>query len=105
MYEEVEAGGREFVLVHAGLGNFSPGKALDDYRLEELILTCPDPGQDCFPDKYLVFGHTPTPYYTGARLEDARIFRRGRLIAIDCGCVSGGPLGCLCLDTLEEIYI
>ena len=24
---------------------------------------------------------------------------------IDRGCVSGGPLGRLCLDTLEEIYI
>ena len=57
------------------------------------------------PDKYLVFGHTPTPYYTGARPEDARIYRKDMMIAIDCGCVSGGPLGCICLDTLEEIYV
>ena len=62
-------------------------------------------GQDYFPDKYLVFGHTPTPYYTGARLEDARIYRKDMMIAIDCGCASGGPLGCICLDTLEEIYV
>lgn len=105
VYEEAEAGGREFVLVHAGLGGFSPGKALDDYQLDELILSRPEPGQEYFKDRYLVFGHTPTPYYTGVRPEDARIYRRDRLIGIDCGCASGGPLGCICLDTMEEIYI
>lgn len=105
VYEEAEAGGREFVLVHAGLGGFSPGKALDDYSLDELLLSCPKPGRNYFKDKYLVFGHTPTPYYTGARPEDARIYRRDMLIGIDCGCGSGGPLGCICLDTLEEIYV
>ena len=105
VYEEVEAGGREFVLVHAGLGNFSPERPLEDYGLEELILSRPEPGQAYFQDRYLVFGHTPTPYYTGTRPEDARIFRGDKLIGVDCGCVFGGPLGCLCLDTLEEIYV
>lgn len=105
VYEETEAGGREYVLVHAGLGGFSPKKALDDYQLEELILSRPEPGQDYFKDRYLVYGHTPTPYYTGVRPEDARIFREDMLIGIDCGCESGGPLGCICLDTLEEIYV
>ena len=105
VYEEVKAGGREFVLVHAGLGGFSPDKPLDNYQLDELILSRPEPGETYFPHKYLVCGHTPTPYYTGARPEDARIYRRDRLIGIDCGCASGSPLGCLCLDTLEEIYV
>ena len=105
VYEEAEAGGREFVLVHAGLGGFSPDKALDDYQLDELILSRPEPGQVYFPDKYLVFGHTPTPYYMGVQPEDARIYRKDMMIAIDCGCASGGPLGCICLDTLEEIYV
>lgn len=106
VYEETEAGGREFVLVHAGLGGFDPSRPLDDYQLEELILSRPEPGQNYFPDRYLVYGHTPTPYYTGdSDCRNARIFRRGKLIGIDCGCVSGGPLGCICLDTLEEIYV
>ena len=105
VYEEVKAGGREFVLVHAGLDGFSPDKPLDDYQLDELILSRPEPGETYFPHKYLVCGHTPTPYYTGARPEDARIYRRDRLISIDCGCASGGPLGCICLDTLEELYV
>lgn len=105
VYEETEAGGREFVLVHAGLGGFSPEKALDDYSLDELILSRPESGQEYFTDRYLVFGHTPTPYYTRVRPEDARIYHGGRVIGIDCGCVSGGPLGCICLDTMEEMYI
>ncbi len=67
VYEETEAGGRAFILVHAGLGGFSPGKPLEDYSLDELILSRPEPNQDCPRDKYLVFGHTPTPYYTGVR--------------------------------------
>ena len=106
VYEETESGGREFVLVHAGLGGFSPERALDDYQLDELILSRPDPGQTWFRDKYLVIGHTPTPYYTGiSDCRDARIFRKDKLIAIDCGCSAGGPLGCICLDTLQEIYV
>ena len=105
VYEEVKAGGREFVLVHAGLDGFSPDKPLDDYQLDELILSRPEPGETYFPHKYLVCGHTPTPYYTGARPEDARIYRRDRLISIDCGCAFGGTLGCICLDTLEELYV
>lgn len=106
VYEEVDAGGREFILVHAGLGNFSPEKALDDYSLDELILSRPDPGQTYFKDKYLVYGHTPTPYYTGdSDCWNAQIFHKDMLFAIDCGCAFGGPLGCICLDTLEEIYV
>lgn len=105
VYGEMEAGGREYVLVHAGLGGFSPGKVLDDYQLDELILSRPDPEQIYFPDKYLVFGHMSTSYYTGVCPEDARIYRSGKLIGIDCGCASGGPLGCICLDTMEEIYV
>ena len=35
-----------------------------------------------------------------------RIFRRGTMIGLDCGCAyPGGRLGCLCLDTMEEFYV
>lgn len=32
------------------------------------------------------------------------ILRCGQQIAIDCACAFDGKLGCLCLETLEEIY-
>ena len=58
--------------------------------------------KEYFPDKFIVTGHTPTglidPQYKG------RIWQRNNHIAIDCGAVFGNPLGCICLDTLEEYY-
>ena len=51
----------------------------------------------------IVTGHTPTgfidPEYTG------QIWKGNNHIAIDCGAVFGNPLGCICLDTMEEIYV
>ena len=36
----------------------------------------------------------------------AKIYQKGNLIDIDCGCIyPGGKLGCLCLDTMEEFYV
>lgn len=101
LYEKVEVADQSFVLVHAGLGNFSPEKPLEDYTLEELLFSRPGPGTVYWPDRAVVFGHTPTWY----RGSDKRILRRGTWIDIDCGCGSGGPLGCLCLDTMGEFYV
>ena len=37
--------------------------------------------------------------------EGTQIFRQDRLIGINCGCVYGGRLGCICLDTFAEYYV
>lgn len=106
LYAEVEAGGSSFVLVHAGLDHFDPEKPLEDYELEDFLFCRPGPDQNYYPDCYVVYGHTPTRLlcrWTGEEPRD-KIVRRGMQIAIDCGCGHGGPLGCLCLDTLEEFY-
>lgn len=104
LYEEVTAGGRKYLLVHAGLGNFSPEKKLHEYTLDELVWCRADYGTDYFPDVMTVTGHTPTRYIEG-NPEPDRIFRHGNHIAIDCGaCLPGGRLAALCLDTGEEFY-
>lgn len=109
LYAEVAAGGQDFVLVHAGLDGFSPSRPLADYGLNELVLGCPDPDGVYFEDRFLVFGHTPTGYFFEREgvlpQEKAGIFRKGRLIGVDCGCVFGGWLGCLCLDDFREFYV
>lgn len=109
LYREVEAGGRQFVLVHGGLGNFSPGRPLEDYQPMELYWCRPELDTVYYADKLVVLGHTPVQSLRpGARLlgGPAKIIRTGSFIDIDCGCVfPGGRLGCLCLDTMEEIYI
>ena len=108
-YEEVTVERRKFVLVHAGLEHFSITRPLEKYDLEDFLFCRPDLDTTYFPDKTLVFGHTPTRLLhrqIGEPEQPDRIFRRGTMIGLDCGCVySGGRLGCLCLDTMEEFYV
>lgn len=107
LYKELEVNSRQFILLHGGLENFSPERPLTDYTPHEILWCRPDTVY--FPDKYVVFGHTPVQYLgTSAGLENApaKIFHGDHTIDIDCGCVSpGGRLGCLCLDTMDEFYL
>ena len=64
LYAEVCAGGKHYILAHAGLGNFSPEKRLEDYSLEELAFSRTDYSKALFQDKILVTGHTPTSLKT-----------------------------------------
>jgi len=103
LYDVVEAGGRTFVLVHAGLGNHRKGKRLSQYTAEELTCMRADLNKVCFedPSVYVVCGHTPTLTVTGR----AEICHSQRNILIDCGAAYGGRLSCLCLDTMQEFYV
>ena len=104
LYEEVSAGGRDYLLVHAGLENFSPDKPLEDYELHELVFGRPDYGRPYYPNKYVVTGHTPTQVIPG-NPRPGRVYRANNHIAIDCGCGYDGPLAAVCLDTGEEFYV
>ena len=97
LYEEVEVGGKTFVLVHAGIADFDPDAELDDYLPEDFISTPADLNARYFDDKTLVVGHVATP--------EGKIVRGEGVIAIDCGAAFGGKLGCLCLETGEEFYV
>ena len=103
LYKEVEAGGNQFVLVHGGLEGFSPSRPLDDYTPNEVLWCRPEKDTAYYPDKYVVFGHTPVQLLGDD--TPAQIYRKDNLIDIDCGCVFSGRLGCLCLDTMEETYV
>lgn len=101
LYAEVQVRGRSFVLVHAGLEHFRPDKPLEEYELTDLLFGRPEPEGSYYPDKVVIFGHTPARLLGG---KDA-ILTLGTAIDIDCGCGFGGPLGCLCLETMEEFYV
>lgn len=109
LYWEVAAGNRKFVLVHGGLGHFSPSRSLENYSRDEIVWCRPEPDTVYFPDRCVVLGHTPTQLLYGAEGHGSiqgKIYRAESFIDIDCGCVyPGGRLGCLCLDTMEEIYV
>lgn len=104
LYREVQAGGRHYILCHAGLGNFSPEKRLEDYSLADLAFSRTDYSRLLFQDKILVTGHTPTALIPG-NPRPGYIYKGHNHIAIDCGCGFGGRLGAVCLDTGEEFYV
>jgi serine/threonine protein phosphatase 1 len=101
--EEVSVGGRTFVLTHAGLSDFHPDKAPENYAPFRYGMDETDYDKRYYPDKYLVTGHVPTflidPAYNG------RILQKNGHIAIDCGATFERPLGCLRLDDMMEFYV
>lgn len=103
-YEELTVNGCRYLLVHAGLGNFFPGKRMEDYTLDELLWERQNYEVQYFEDKYIVTGHTPTQNIFG-NPNPGFIYRKNHHIAIDCGAhVAGGRLAAICLETGEEFY-
>lgn len=102
-YEEINVGGRDFVLVHGGLPGFSPGKPLSEYDETEMYYTVTDYGRVYYSDKILITGHIPT--FGIDKEYDGRIMRKNNHIAIDCGASYGKKLGCIRLDDMKEFYV
>ena len=103
LYEEIEVCGREFLLVHGGIGEFEEEKDIEECNLHEVIWSRSDYSRQYYKSKYLVTGHTPT--YNISDEYDGKIYIKNNHIAIDCGVSHGRSLGCICLDTLEEFYV
>ena len=72
---------RDWLLVHAGLGNYDPKKKMSEYTLAELTETVPARGENCYDGVTLVFGHTPTLEY-GDEYE-GEIVDDGGWLAVD----------------------
>ena len=102
VYKKLTVGGQKFFLAHT-VPEKSKMLNIDSCRISDFIMGEPEYEKKYFEDAIIVTGHTPTgfidPDYTG------RIWKGNNHIAIDCGAVFGNPLGCICLDTKEEIYV
>ncbi len=104
IFAEVETEKGSFLLVHAGLGNYEPGKDILDYTVEDIVWERADYSVKYFEDKFVVTGHTPTQAIE-ENPAPGYIFKMNNHIAIDCGaCFQGGRLSAICLDTGEEFY-
>lgn len=101
-YAAVSCGERDFILTHAGLGNFSPDKKLSEYALDELVWMRPTIDTEYFDDVTTVFGHTPTLYYGEA--HRGKVLKTRTWINIDTGAASGIPPALIRLDDLEVFY-
>ena len=102
LYEEVTAGGKEYLLVHAGIAGFKKGIDLEDLKPEAFFTEALDLTKKYFDDKTVVVGHNPTTEENGG---NGKIFYGNGSIAIDCGEARGGTIGCLRLDDLKEYYV
>ena len=99
---EIIVNGKQYLLAHTVPG-IDRSADYQNWTLEECILGEPDYEQCYFKDMYVVTGHTPTGFID--RQSVGQIWQGNNHIAIDCGAVFGKPLGCLCLDTMEEFYV
>ena len=100
LYDSVTAGGRDFLLVHSGLGGFRKDKPLSAYEPDDLLWHRPSLDECYFDDVLTVLGHTPTAYY-GA---PGRMLQTPTWIDIDIGAGSGYPPMLLRLDDLRPFY-
>lgn len=103
LYETVSAGGKDFLLTHSGLGNFSQDKKLSEYTADELLWTRPKIDDEYFDDIITVFGHTPTLFYD--HQNKGKFLRTKTWIDIDVGVHCDNPPALLRLDDLEEFYL
>lgn len=101
LYETVNAGGKDFILVHAGLGNFDPTKQIEDYTTEELLWSWPELTDVYYKDKMTIFGHTPT-FSFGDEYE-GKIIKTNTWIDIDVGAGFGRESVLVRLEDMREI--
>lgn len=103
LYEAVTAGGRDFILVHAGFDNFEKSRPLSDYTADELLWAWPEITDEYFDDVHTVFGHTPTKCF--GEEHDGRILRTKTWTCIDCGAAYGNEPVLLRLDDNKEFRL
>ena len=102
IFEEIETQSGKFFLSHT-VPSKETMEDFDNMDWKELIVGHCEYDTVYFEDKYIVTGHTPTALIDFTC--KGKIFEQNNHIAIDCGAVFTGTLGCICLDTLEKFYV
>ena len=96
LYEAITVGDKDFLLVHAGLENFSKDKKLSDYTAHDMLWAWPELSDEYYDDIHTVFGHTPTMTYGDE--HDGKIIKTRTWTAIDGGAGYGNEPILLRLD-------
>ena len=97
LFEETKIKGKNYLMVHAGIADYSPDSDLEDYLPEDFFTEALDPKTALLENTTVIVGHQPT--------KNGKITYGEGSIFIDCGVMNGGKLGCLCLENGEEFYI
>ena len=103
LYDTVSAGGKDFLLVHGGLGGYRPDKKLSEYDAHDLVWTRPTFDDRYSEDFLTILGHTPTRCF-GAEYR-GRMVKTDTWIDIDTGAASSLDPMLLRLDDMREFYV
>jgi len=110
-YYELTVENQKYMLVHSVPVEFEKEKRMEDYAPFDLLFSRIEKDAwngKFYDDKILIVGHTPTLLidneYAG------KIYKKEKIINIDCGCAyknknDNGKLGCLRLEDMKEFYI
>ena len=99
---EIEVNGKKYFLSHT-LPSYREDMSLLDQPAESFIHGVPDYNRRYLRNAITITGHTTTGCIDKRYI--GKIWQGNGHIALDCGAAYGGPLGCLCLDTMKEYYI
>ncbi len=102
LYEEISVSGKDYLLLHEGIYDFTPDVELDWLEPDDFFSEALDPTAKYFDDKTIIVGHTPTSESNGGA---DRIFYGNGTVFVDCGLGRGGHLGCLRLEDGKEFYV
>ena len=103
-YDTARVRGQDFLLTHAGLGNFYPEKKMSEYTREELTWNRPSLDDEYHDDVMTVFGHTPTVLY--GREHEGKIIRTRTWCDIDVNVFPyADHAAVLRLDDMREFYL
>ncbi len=103
LYETVNAGDKDYILLHAGFDNFNKDRKLSEYSADELIWTWPKLEDEYFDDIHTVFGHTPTKCFD--KNYEGKILKTKTWTCIDCGAGYGNEPILLRLDDYKEFKL
>lgn len=103
LYKEINVNEEKYILVHAGLDNFSPDKKISDYSANELLWAKPELNDEYYDYIHTVFGHTPTHLF--GEEYNGKIVKTRTWTCIDCGAASGNEPVLFCLDDKKEFKL
>lgn len=105
-YKELSIQGKNYLLVHAGLGNaYRPGTRLSEIPVFDLIWSHIGLEDNPLEDTTMIVGHYPTFLYGKEYAGKIAHGKIKHILHIDCGCVYGGTLACVRLEDGEEFYV
>lgn len=101
-YEEIEAGGRSFVLAHAGIKNFKADIQLENLNEADFVFEKADYTKVYYPNKFLITAAEPTRKIPGGK--NGKVFSGKHHLGLLCAQDAQEKVAAVCLDTLKVHY-